>query len=244
MRFCVPALVCLSCFVAAEDVAPVVDVPPASANAEDALLLDASYAIGRDIGGKIGGVVNEYDLNRDRFMAGLESALADAESEMPAARMQEVLMAFQQMQMQKQQEKAAKEAAEAPQRLAKNAEWLAENAKKEGVVALPSGLQYKVLASGPADGTSPKEGQRVECHYIGTKLDGTVFDSSVQRGQPAQFTVGQLIPGWNQALQLMKPGDKWMLFIPSNLAYGENAPPTIGANQILIFELELLRILN
>ncbi len=248
MRFCVPALLCLSCFaVGAEETAPAADAAPATDEAppaENALMLDASYAIGRDIGDKVGGVVTEYDLNRERFLAGLESSLAGAEPEMSPERMQEVLMAFQQFQMQKQQQKAAAEAAAAPQLLAKNAEWLAENAKTDGVIQLPSGLQYQVLASGPADGTSPTDGTRVECHYTGTKLDGTVFDSSVQRGQPAQFAVGQLIAGWNEALPMMKPGDKWKLFIPSNLAYGENAPPTIGANQILIFELELLRVLN
>ncbi len=246
MRFCAPVLAALICAggYAAEDTAPVLPGVNPAGDAGETLLNDASYSIGRDIGNKVGGVVTEYDLNRERFMAGLESALAGTKPELSDEQMEAALSAFQQVQMDKAQKKAEAEAAEAPQRLAKNAEWLAANAKKDGVIELPSGLQYKVLKSGDAAGVSPGPGDRVECHYVGTKLDGTVFDSSVARGTPATFSVGQLIPGWNEALTLMKPGDKWKLFIPSDLAYGKQGPPAIGSDQILIFELELLHVMK
>lgn len=112
-----------------------------------------------------------------------------------------------------------------------------------GTVTLPSGLQYRVLASGPAGGRSPLYSDRVLVHYRGTLDDGTVFDSSYDRGQPAVFGVGQVIPGWTQALQLMKPGDKWQLHIPSNIAYGSRgAGAKIPPNTDLNFLVELLQI--
>ncbi len=119
--------------------------------------------------------------------------------------------------------------------------FLAANAKKEGVLTTASGLQYKVIKSG--NGESPKLSDTVKVHYHGTLIDGTVFDSSVQRGQPVSFPVGGVIPGWVEALQLMKVGDKWQLFIPAKLAYGDQSPsPTIPPNSVLIFEVELLDI--
>lgn len=119
--------------------------------------------------------------------------------------------------------------------------FLAENAKKEGVKMTASGLQYKVIKSGT--GESPKPTDTVKVHYHGTLIDGTVFDSSVQRGEPISFPVTGVIPGWVEALQLMKVGDKWQLFIPARLAYGEQSPsPKIGPNSTLIFEVELLGI--
>jgi FKBP-type peptidyl-prolyl cis-trans isomerase FklB len=119
--------------------------------------------------------------------------------------------------------------------------FLAENAKKEGVKTTASGLQYKVIKSGT--GESPKPTDTVKVHYHGTLIDGTVFDSSVQRGEPISFPVTGVIPGWVEALQLMKVGDKWQLFIPAKLAYGARSPsPLIGPNSTLIFEVELLGI--
>ena len=119
--------------------------------------------------------------------------------------------------------------------------FLAENGKRDGVVTTATGLQYEVLAEGSGD--SPKETEQVTVHYHGTLIDGTVFDSSVERGQPATFPVNGVIPGWVEALQLMKPGAKYKLFIPSNLAYGERgAGGSIGPNATLIFEVELISI--
>lgn len=119
--------------------------------------------------------------------------------------------------------------------------FLEENAKKEQVVSLPSGLQYEVLVEGT--GEKPKASDKVKCHYHGTLIDGTVFDSSVERGQPAVFGVNQVIKGWVEALQLMSVGSKWRLFIPSYLAYGEQgAGGSIEPNSTLVFDVELLEI--
>ena len=119
--------------------------------------------------------------------------------------------------------------------------FLAENKKKSGVV-LPSGLQYEVLTEGK--GKKPAATDRVQCHYHGTLINGEVFDSSVERGEPAVFGVSQVIPGWVEALQLMPEGSKWRLFIPSDLAYGENgAGGKIAPNSTLIFDVELLKVL-
>jgi FKBP-type peptidyl-prolyl cis-trans isomerase FklB len=120
-------------------------------------------------------------------------------------------------------------------------EFLAINKNRPGVVTLPSGLQYEILKKG--DGAVPTANDQVKCHYHGTLIDGTVFDSSVERGQPATFGVNQVIPGWVEALQLMPVGSKWKLFIPSNLAYGKSgAGQTIEPNSTLIFEVEVLDI--
>lgn len=119
--------------------------------------------------------------------------------------------------------------------------FLEENGKKEQVISLPSGLQYEVLVDG--NGAKPKATDKVKCHYHGTLLNGTVFDSSVERGQPAVFGVNQVIKGWVEALQLMSEGSKWRLFIPSELAYGEQgAGGSIEPNATLIFDVELLEI--
>lgn len=119
--------------------------------------------------------------------------------------------------------------------------FLEENSKKESVVTLPSGLQYEVISEGT--GAMPKATDSVKCHYHGTLIDGSVFDSSVQRGKPAVFGVNQVIKGWVEALQLMKVGSKWRLFIPSELAYGsQGAGGSIEPNATLIFEVELLGI--
>ena len=131
----------------------------------------------------------------------------------------------------------------ADEKRAEGKAWLDTNAKKEGVKVTPSGLQYEVLESGKGD--SPKASDNVEVHYTGKLIDGTVFDSSVERGVPASFGVTQVIPGWVEALQLMHEGDKWRLYIPSDLAYGPNgAGGVIGPNMTLIFDVELLRVIK
>lgn len=125
--------------------------------------------------------------------------------------------------------------------LEKGMQFLAENCKKEGITELPSGLQYKVLKEG--EGEIPAVSDQVKCHYHGTLIDGTVFDSSVERGQPAVFPVNGVIRGWVEALQLMSTGSKWRLFIPPGLAYGEQgAGGVIGPNTTLVFDVELLEI--
>lgn len=127
------------------------------------------------------------------------------------------------------------------QNLQAGIDFLEENKKRENVVALPSGLQYEILTEGK--GEKPKATDKVKCHYHGTLIDGTVFDSSVQRGQPAVFGVNQVIKGWVEALQLMPVGSKWRLYIPSELAYGQQgAGDIIQPNSTLIFDVELLEI--
>eukprot|EP00240_Pyramimonas_obovata_P011571 CAMPEP_0118935132 /NCGR_PEP_ID=MMETSP1169-20130426/14963_1 /TAXON_ID=36882 /ORGANISM="Pyramimonas obovata, Strain CCMP722" /LENGTH=145 /DNA_ID=CAMNT_0006878119 /DNA_START=91 /DNA_END=528 /DNA_ORIENTATION=+ len=121
--------------------------------------------------------------------------------------------------------------------------FLEENAKKEGVTVLPSGLQYKVIKSGPAGGPSPKASTPCECHYRGTLMDGTEFDSSYRRGTPTTFAPNQVIKGWTEAMQLMKEGDKWELTIPSELAYGDRQRGShITPGAVLLFELEILKV--
>ena len=131
----------------------------------------------------------------------------------------------------------------APVPAAESASVLQKNAAQPGVVTLPSGLQYKVVRAGPADGYRPKPGDAVKVHYEGKLPDGTVFDSSYEAGQPAVFTVGQLVPGWNQALQLMRPGDEWLLTVPPKLGYGDEGAGPIPGGAVLIFKMELLDVL-
>jgi len=118
--------------------------------------------------------------------------------------------------------------------------FLAENAKKEGVITLPSGLQYKVIKEG--EGLSPVDTSVVTVHYTGTYINGIVFDSSVERGEPVEFDVNAVIPGWTEALKLMKPGANWILYVPSNLAYGENSPAGVEPNSMMIFDVQLLSV--
>lgn len=121
--------------------------------------------------------------------------------------------------------------------------FLAQNGKRTGVVTLPSGLQYEVLKTG-TDSTKPALSNKVKCHYTGTLINGTKFDSSVDRGEPITFPLNGVIRGWQEGLQLMTVGSKWKLYIPADLAYGDNAPPSIGPGATLIFEVELLGIEN
>jgi FKBP-type peptidyl-prolyl cis-trans isomerase FklB len=119
-------------------------------------------------------------------------------------------------------------------------QFLVENAKKEGVITLPSGLQYKVIKEGA--GASPIDSSMVTVHYEGSYINGKVFDSSIERGEPVEFGVNDVIPGWTEALKLMKPGSDWELYIPSNLAYGENSPAGVEPNSVMIFKVQLLSV--
>ena len=194
------------------------------------------YALGRQIGGDF--ATQEINVDANTFFKGFESAFKKEESEMSEAEMNEVMMAFQQEMMAKQQAKvdeAAKENVE------KGKAYLAENAKKDGVITLDSGLQYKVITEG--NGKKPAATDTVVTHYEGTLIDGTVFDSSIKRGEPISFPVNGVIKGWQEALQLMTEGSKWELFIPSELAYGPaGSPPVIGPHSTLVFTVELLEV--
>jgi FKBP-type peptidyl-prolyl cis-trans isomerase FklB len=132
--------------------------------------------------------------------------------------------------------------AQAAENTAAGEAFLKTNGAAEGVTTLPSGVQYKVVTTG--NGAIPTAENQVKVHYTGKTIDGKVFDSSVERGEPAVFPVGGLIKGMTEVLQKMKVGDKWVVTIPSQLAYGQNGPPQIGPNQVLIFELELIEIMK
>ncbi len=171
------------------------------------------------------------EVNLDLVHQGMKAALNDEQTLFSAAEANQIVQDYAVAQQERLME-ANKAAGE---------QFLAENAKRPGVVTLPSGLQYEVIKEG--DGPSPTEEDEVTVHYHGTLIDGTVFDSSVERGEPATFPVSGVIPGWVEALQLMKVGSKWKLFIPAELAYGERgAGGAIGPNEVLIFEVELLGI--
>ena len=193
-----------------------------------------AYSIGANIGQNLVAqqIVDGIELNA--FIIGMVDAIS-GEPQMEQAEMMAALQAYMQAQ--------ADSAAEAlNENLAASEAFLTENGQRDGVVTLESGLQYQIMESGP-DGPSPTTSDSVLAHYHGTLTDGSVFDSSVDRGQPATFGVSQVISGWTEALQLMSVGDKWRLYIHPDMAYGEASPtPAIPPNSALIFEVELLEI--
>ena len=191
-----------------------------------------SYALGLSIGNNFlnSGIKN---LQVEDFVKGLTDVLNEKQPDITYDEAKEVINEFF-IKLQKEKMEINKKAGE---------EFLHINKGRAGVVELPSGLQNQVLKQG--NGAKPKATDKVKCHYHGTLINGTVFDSSVQRGQPAVFGVNQVIPGWVEALQLMPVGSKWRLFIPSNLAYGEQgAGEMIEPNSTLIFDVELLDIVK
>jgi FKBP-type peptidyl-prolyl cis-trans isomerase FklB len=195
-----------------------------------------SYAIGTNIGNNVKQLPMEIDL--DILFKGFKDAVSGGKLLLSEEEMRTAMTAFQ-------KEMAAKQAETMKSQGEKNKKegeaFLAENKKKEGVKTLASGLQYKVIKEG--NGKTPKAADKVSTHYQGTLIDGSEFDSSYKRGEPATFPVNGVIPGWTEALQLMKVGSKWQLFVPSKLAYGERgAGPKIGPNAVLIFTIELLAI--
>lgn len=195
-----------------------------------------SYSIGLDIGSKL--KQQSIEVNPDALSAGLKDSLSGGKPLLTEDEVKAVLTQFQQ-EMKSKAEEQMKQVSE--KNKTEGEAFLAANKTKEGVVTLPSGLQYKVLQAGKGD--SPKATDTVTTHYKGTLIDGTEFDNSYKRGEPVSFPVNGVIAGWTEALQLMKPGAKWQLFIPSDLAYGpRGAGQTIGPNATLIFEVELISI--
>jgi len=195
-----------------------------------------SYAIGLDIGQSLKGLGAEIDMQA--FTAAVNDRLNDRPQRLDAKEAGEVLQAFFKKRAEAQE---AKRLAEAEANKKAGEQFLAENGKKEGVKTTASGLQYEVLTEGT--GATPKETDKVTVNYRGTLIDGKEFDSSYKRGQPATFPVNGVIKGWTEALQLMKIGGKYRLFIPSELGYGvRGAGNVIGPNSALIFEVELLNV--
>lgn len=199
-----------------------------------------SYALGLSMGNnfRASGIT---EINVQDFADGVAAVFYGSTPKMSYDEAKAEIQAYF-TEMEKKQRAAAEELGKA--NAAAGEAFLADNGKRVEVRTTPSGLQYEVLTEG--DGPRPEANDQVEVHYTGKLIDGTVFDSSVDRGMPATFGVTQVIPGWVEALQLMKAGSKWRLFIPSNLAYGPNGAPgsPIGPNATLVFDVELLKVIG
>ena len=196
-----------------------------------------SYALGIGIGRQLS-QMGADSLNIDDFAQAIKDIIGGQSLQVSDSEAQQLVNSFFQEQEAKQRAaaaekgKAVKEAGE---------KFLAENAKKDGIITLPSGLQYQVLKEG--NGKSPKATDRVKCHYEGTLIDGTMFDSSIQRGEPAVFGLNQVIAGWTEGVQLMQEGAKYRFFIPYNLGYGEHgAGASIPPFAALVFDVELIEV--
>lgn len=209
-----------------------------SVQAQDLDLTDERTQISYSIGVNIGqGLVMQGlagDIDMDAFIAGFND-IVTGEPQLSEEQMMQALTNFQQELMDRAQ-------AEQDAMRAESESFLVDNAQAEGVATTDSGLQYMVLESGDSSGTSPQATDSVLAHYEGRFINGEVFDSSIERGEPAQFMLNQVIPGWTEALQLMQPGDKWRLFIPSDLAYGPGGSGPIPPHATLIFDVELLEV--
>ncbi len=196
----------------------------------------ASYSIGLQFGSQMSKIKDM--VNQDAIIQGFKDSLSGADPKMTPEEMQATMQAFQKTMMEAQQTKQAEMATAGK---ADGEKFLAANKTKDGIKTTESGLQYEVITEGKGD--MPKASDTVVTHYTGTTIDGKVFDSSYKRNAPATFPVNGVIKGWTEALQLMKVGSKWKLYIPSELAYGERgAGANIGPNQVLLFEIELLEI--
>ena len=197
-----------------------------------------SYALGMGIGRQLNDMGAE-SLNIDYFAQAIKDVLAGGKTQLDAHEAQVIVQEF----FQKQEEKQRASAAERHKALkAQGEQYLAENGKKDGVVTLPSGLQYQVLQEG--NGRKPKATDQVKCHYEGMLVDGTLFDSSIQRGEPATFPLNGVIAGWTEGLQLMQEGAKYRFFIPYHLGYGERgAGASIPPFAALVFDVELIEVI-
>lgn len=212
-------------------------VPPPSA----APAADTAYALGYRIGGQI---LTDHeglglDLDREALARGLTDAVTGTKPAIDAPRFAAALAAFEATLGQRRAAFAERMREAARINLAKGREFLAANAGRPGVVSLPSGLQYEVVKTGT--GAAPGLGDVVTAHYRGTRIDGSEFDATDRAGEPARFSLGEVIPGWREALPLMPVGSTWRLWIPADLAYGaDGAPPAIQPNEVLAFEIELV----
>ena len=198
--------------------------------------LRVSYGIGRQMGGQL--LEQPFDgLDIESVAAGVLDAFNKVADPINPTDMQQAYDVIR-------ERMATAQAAQEKTLAAEGDEFLAQNAERDEVTVTASGLQYEVIRSGDAAGAKPAINSKVKTHYHGTLINGEVFDSSVNRGQPIEFAVNGVIPGWTEALQLMVPGDKWKLYIPHNLAYGaQGAGSAIGPYQALVFEVELLDVL-
>lgn len=198
------------------------------------------YTFGAQIGSNLVGQGIDKKVDMDAFVAAIKDSAAGIDLRMTPEEMQKAQMAFQEVMQAEQQKVQAEMVAEGEKNKAAGAEFMAGNAKKKGVKVTDSGLQYNAIREGK--GKSPTKDDVIKVHYVGKLIDGTQFDSSYDRGQPANFAVAAVIPGFSEGLQLMKEGGKYEFVIPETLGYGLQAPPSIGPNQALIFEVELLEV--
>jgi FKBP-type peptidyl-prolyl cis-trans isomerase len=251
------AVLAMACFVPAAAVYSQNDLPPAGqpgqqpqarqafgqapgaapAANDAAFKQQVSYGLGRNFAMNLKD--NEIDVDVQALMAGIDDALRGAQPKWSEQQLEMTLQAFGKQMQQKAMSRVQQQASKNKQ---EESQFMAQNGRKQGVQTTASGLQYEVLAQG--QGASPTLGDKVKCNYKGTLLNGTEFDSSQRHGgKPAEFGVNQVIPGWTEALQKMKVGDKWRLYVPSKLAYDMDPPrPPIEPGSMLVFEIELLDI--
>ena len=194
------------------------------------------YSLGYNMGKGLSADFPNIDM--ESLKKGMDAAIAGEKSKLSEEDMRAAIQAGQSKAMEARKERLA---AKGKENLEDGKKFLAANGKKKGITTTDSGLQYEVVKKG--EGKSPKAEDTVSVHYHGTLPDGTVFDSSVDRGTPASFALNRVIPGWTEGVQLMKEGAKYRFYVPANLAYGERSPsPKIGPNQVLIFDVELLEV--
>jgi len=225
---------------AAEEAKPVEEAKPTEEAAAPAIEKEtnaqkAAWCMGHGVGKQLKSMAGGLDVKL--FLAALQQGLDGEKSRFTE---QETMVIMQTYQVDMRAKEEAKRAKDAVANLKASEEFLAKNGKKKGVTTTASGLQYEIVEAGKGD--APKAESQATVHYTGALVDGTVFDSSVERGKPATFAVNRVIPGWTEALQLMKPGGKLKLYIPPALGYGEGGQPAagIGPNVVLVFDVELI----
>ena len=214
---------------------PAVDSAAIDAKFKGDKKAEYSYMVGMDVGRSLGSIKDEIDINTV-----IQALQASLKGEKLTLTDQEALTVRQEFMQKLQARQAAKSKEEAEKNQKEGDDFLAKNKTKKGVKVTTSGLQYEVVKEGT--GAHPKATDTVKVDYTGTKIDGTKFDSSIDRGQPATFPLNGVIPGWTEGLQLMTPGSEYKFYIPANLAYKDHGPPNIGPNATLIFDVKLISI--
>jgi FKBP-type peptidyl-prolyl cis-trans isomerase len=242
MRLIAPIVLALATALplAAGDAAPAAEAQPQAQPPQgDELRKRVSFLIGLRLKAMVDNAVQQGQLDRAELLRGLAEAEAGNAKEPDMAEQQALFQAWD-AELQSRMAKGEES------KVADNTAFLAERAKQQGVTATVSGLQYEVLSKGAEGGKQPTAQSQVKVHYTGTKRDGSVFDSSVQRGEPVTFPLDGVIKGWTEGLQLMREGDKYRFAIPSDLAYGPAGTPggPIGPNEVLFFEVELIQVLS
>jgi FKBP-type peptidyl-prolyl cis-trans isomerase FklB len=203
----------------------------------------ASYGIGYGFASNLMQQTQGLDLDTEALVAGIEAAMSGSETALGQAEINAAIEALQQKQQEAMADMQSQQQGQVAETKAAGEAFLADNAERDGVTVTDSGLQYEVMSS-TDDGASPTADDTVSVHYHGTLMDGTVFDSSVDRGEPIEFPLSGVISGWTEGVQLMTEGDKYKFYIPSELAYGDSSPsPSIPAGSVLMFEVELLEVM-